>query len=188
MLQPDWQPATVDKLFPSHKSLLVKRSQRCRTCEHNVSKPDYNPNSTKFKIHLLACYHIPDVRLFTVEPLRKGRQCEMILKLSNPTPHETTITFLALPTPEEEKLEIEEQISQSFEVMEKRDEPRSLGRESLLTSFTKQASLPEDPRPVDCKVNCDFLLPKVSIVIPPKDDAAEYDDIGDVQSFQDDPK
>lgn len=54
LLQPEQQPATVDKLFPNHKSTLVKRSQRCRNCEHNVSKPEYNPNSIKFKIHLLA--------------------------------------------------------------------------------------------------------------------------------------
>lgn len=51
---PDQQPTTVDKLFPIHKQLLVKRSMRCRSCEHNVSKPEYNPSSIKFKIQLFA--------------------------------------------------------------------------------------------------------------------------------------
>lgn len=54
LLQPDAQPATVDKLFPIHKQLSVKQSLRCRKCEHNVSKPEYNPNSVKFKIQLFA--------------------------------------------------------------------------------------------------------------------------------------
>lgn len=52
--QPDLQPTTVDKLFPIHKQLSIKRSLRCRSCEHNVSKPEYNPNSVKFKIQLFA--------------------------------------------------------------------------------------------------------------------------------------
>lgn len=54
LLQPDAQPVTVDKLFPIHKQLSVKQSLRCRKCEHNVSKPEYNPNSVKFKIQLCA--------------------------------------------------------------------------------------------------------------------------------------
>lgn len=53
-MQPESQPLTVDKLFPIHKQLTIKRSLRCRTCEHNVSKPEYNPTSVKFKIQLFA--------------------------------------------------------------------------------------------------------------------------------------
>lgn len=51
---PDQQPTTVDKLFPVHKQLSVKHTLRCRNCEHNVSKPEYNPSSIKFKIQLFA--------------------------------------------------------------------------------------------------------------------------------------
>lgn len=54
LASPDQQPSTVDKLFPFHKQLLVKKSMRCRSCEHNVSKPEYNPSSIKFKIQLFA--------------------------------------------------------------------------------------------------------------------------------------
>ena len=28
-------------------------------CEHNLSKPEYNPTSIKFKIQLAAYYHVP---------------------------------------------------------------------------------------------------------------------------------
>lgn len=53
-MQTDLQPVTVDKMFPIHKQLSIKRSLRCRNCEHNVSKPEYNPASVKFKIQLFA--------------------------------------------------------------------------------------------------------------------------------------
>nr|CAD7425528.1 unnamed protein product [Timema monikensis] len=52
--QPDFQPLLTQGLLPVHKQFLIKRSQRCRVCEHNVSKPEYNPSSTKFKIQLFA--------------------------------------------------------------------------------------------------------------------------------------
>ena len=48
------QPENVNDLFPVHKHLLIKRSQRCRNCEHNVTKSEYNPVSIKFKIQLSA--------------------------------------------------------------------------------------------------------------------------------------
>lgn len=51
---PDIQPFSVSQLYPVHKPLLAKRSLRCRECEHNVSKPEFNPSSTKFKIQLSA--------------------------------------------------------------------------------------------------------------------------------------
>lgn len=41
-------------------------------------------------------YHIPEIRVVTVEPLRAGTVCELILKFINPTQHQTTIKFLPL--------------------------------------------------------------------------------------------
>lgn len=52
--QPERQPVKTEDLIPIHKFLSVRRSQRCRFCEHNLSKPEYNPSSIKFKIHLGA--------------------------------------------------------------------------------------------------------------------------------------
>lgn len=41
-------------------------------------------------------YHIPEIRIVTVEPLRSGKECELILKFINPTQHQTTVSFLPL--------------------------------------------------------------------------------------------
>lgn len=46
-------------------------------------------------------YHIPEVRIVTVEPLRAGKECELILKFVNPTQHQTVIKFLPLSLEEE---------------------------------------------------------------------------------------
>lgn len=126
LLQPDWQPETVDLLFPVHKHLTVKRSLRCRTCEHNVSKPEYNPNSIKFKIQLFAYYHIPEVRIVTVEPLRAGKVSELLIKLCNPTQYQTTISL--------SKLVIEEIISEET----KPEEPPSENVEKKVINILRK--------------------------------------------------
>lgn len=36
--------------------------------------------------------------------------------------------------------------------------------------------------------NTKVVLPTCSVILPPRDDAAEYDDTGDTHNFQDDPK
>ena len=51
---PEFQPTTTESLYPLHKHLLIKRSQRCKECEHNLSKSEFNPSSIKFKIQLVA--------------------------------------------------------------------------------------------------------------------------------------
>jgi dynactin-4 len=68
---------------------------------------------------------------------------------------------------------------------------RSQGRDDvsiLLPSLSRQMSISEDPRPVNVKLTGEVILPSSSIVLPPRDDAAEYDDSGDTYHFQDDPK
>ena len=67
--QPERQPAKTDDLIPIHKFLSVRRSQRCRFCEHNLSKPEYNPSSIKFKIHLGALYVNQFIPLLLYLPL-----------------------------------------------------------------------------------------------------------------------
>ncbi|MCJ8735628.1 hypothetical protein PDJAM_G00249320 [Pangasius djambal] len=70
LLQPDFQPAGASQLHPKHKHLLMKRSLRCRKCEHNLSKPEFNPTSIKFKIQLVAVSYIPEVRIMSIPNLR----------------------------------------------------------------------------------------------------------------------
>lgn len=55
-MNPELQAEKIYELRPQRKQFIVKRSQRCRSCEHNVSKPDFCPTSTKFKIQLAALY------------------------------------------------------------------------------------------------------------------------------------
>lgn len=51
---PELQCINMSELQLCRRLLLTKRSQRCRECEHNVTKPEYNPGSIKFKIQLSA--------------------------------------------------------------------------------------------------------------------------------------
>lgn len=201
LMQPECQPLTVDKLFPVHKQLSIKQSLRCRTCEHNVSKPEYNPNSVKFKIQLLAYCYIPEVRFVTVEPLRAGQTVELIIKFTNPTQYQTTITILDLDLDEqaqyveEQKLiDLTQNLEQALSLQEK--QPMSLpslpyssgSQPSSLLSLPRLPSVIVKPRKIFTEINCDVAIPESSFILPPRDDAAEYDDSSEVHNFEDDPK
>ncbi|ESO05040.1 hypothetical protein HELRODRAFT_172053 [Helobdella robusta] len=81
---PEFQPATVQNLYPNHKHLLIKRSQRCKQCDHNLSKPEYNPSAIKFKIQLVALHHIPEIRIMKPPVLRNNQTTQAVLTLTNP--------------------------------------------------------------------------------------------------------
>ena len=99
LIQLDVQPVSTKDLFPRHKYLMIKRSQRCRKCEHNLSKPEYNPTSIKFKIQLAAYYHIPEVIIYKLgnsSNLVGGSEFNFVLKIGNPTQHPTNIEIMDL--------------------------------------------------------------------------------------------
>ncbi|GAA6065527.1 dynactin subunit 4 isoform X1, partial [Tachysurus ichikawai] len=98
LLQPDFQPAGASQLHPKHKHLLMKRSLRCRKCEHNLSKPEFNPTSIKFKIQLVAVSYIPEVRIMSIPNLRHMKESQVLLTLTNPV---ESITHVSLFTCEE---------------------------------------------------------------------------------------
>jgi dynactin-4 len=106
--QPAKQPYTVNKLYPQHKLLSIKRSLRCRQCEHNVLKSEYNPSSVKFRIALFASYHVPEVRFVKCDSLKIGQEANLLLKIVNPSINDITITIMELPTVEDELMMIEE--------------------------------------------------------------------------------
>lgn len=54
LMQVEIQPTKVCDFHPMSKMLSVKRSLRCKECDHNLSKPEYNPSSIKFKIQLAS--------------------------------------------------------------------------------------------------------------------------------------
>lgn len=46
----------------------------------------------------------------------------------------------------------------------------------------------EETKSIKINANADIVLPHSALILPPRDDAAEYDDTGDTHNFQDDPK
>ncbi|KAN0070092.1 Dynactin p62 family domain containing protein [Elaphomyces granulatus] len=56
----------VDDLRPLPVLLRTKRSKRCKSCKHILVKPEFKPQSTRFRIRLIALSYIP---LSTLRPL-----------------------------------------------------------------------------------------------------------------------
>ncbi|OWR45255.1 hypothetical protein KGM_210246 [Danaus plexippus plexippus] len=158
---PELQPSLASRLSPRPRALCVKRSQRCRACDHNLTKPEYNPGSVKFKIELLAFYHVPEVKIISYETIKPGGTSALLLKLSNPTAHEMTIRMLQpedVPDTEEEHKTIEKTLEKSL---------------SLEKDVSWNACFPRRPPPSRAG---SVGLPAVSLTLAQRDDAAEYDD------------
>uniref|UniRef100_A0A672GGW8 Dynactin subunit 4 n=1 Tax=Salarias fasciatus TaxID=181472 RepID=A0A672GGW8_SALFA len=94
LLQPDFQPAGASQLHPRHKHLLMKRSLRCRKCEHNLSKPEFNPTSIKFKIQLVFAFRFMPV-LDGLSPALCVQESQVLLTLTNPVENVTHVTLTA---------------------------------------------------------------------------------------------
>ncbi|CAK9820857.1 Dynactin subunit 4 [Anthophora plagiata] len=181
---PEVQAENVNELRPQHRQFFVKKSLRCRVCEHNLIKPDLCPHSIKFKVQLAAFYHVPEVRIVTCEPLRPGKPSELLLKFCNPTPHQTQITLLPLDTPMTSVVTV---VDEKEEI---KQEDGQQGSESpnLLPSIVRQVPVAVEERPIEITANADLILPHSPLILPRKDDAAEYDYSTDTHNFQDDPK
>ncbi|KFM61907.1 Dynactin subunit 4, partial [Stegodyphus mimosarum] len=98
LFQPQFQPSFISELYPQNKFLHIKRSQRCKVCEHNLIKPEYNPSSIRFRIQLAAFYHIPELRIKNISKLYLGKVCRIEMVLINPTPHPSHVNFKPLET------------------------------------------------------------------------------------------
>lgn len=191
LAQPSNQPINVKNLFPQHKSLSIKRSLRCKQCEHNVIKPEFNPSSIKYRIQMCASVHVPEVRLVKCPSITMANMSannatiQIQLKLSNPTAHDMKITIMDLPTDEEEGLMIED-LRKCFErqvTVTSTTPTHSL----LSTSLSRQQSIiAEECRPVAQKVNASIVIPDSSFGLNLRDDTAEFDE--DVQVKHEDPK
>lgn len=59
----------VEDLLPLPVLLRTKRSKRCKSCKHILVKPELKPQSTRFRIRLIALSYIP---LPTLRPLALG--------------------------------------------------------------------------------------------------------------------
>lgn len=59
----------TEDLLPLPVLLRTKRSKRCKSCKHILVKPEFKPQSTRFRIRLIALSYIP---LTTLRPLAPG--------------------------------------------------------------------------------------------------------------------
>jgi dynactin-4 len=71
----------VDDLLPLPVLLRTKRAKRCKSCKHILVKPESKPQSTRFRIRLIALSYIP---LPTLRPL--ALSSSSALPAAAPTP------------------------------------------------------------------------------------------------------
>lgn len=171
---PALQPCSVNNLYPQHKSISIKRSLRCKQCQHNVLKPEFNPPSIKYRIQLYASAHMPDVRLIKAPSYVFGSTDTFTihLRLTNPTLHDMTITIMDLPTADEEDLIIAE-LKNSFEkgvhVSSTVSTPTTGSAPSSLTSMNplsrQQSIIAEELRPAGEQVNAIVMIPDSSFIL-----------------------
>lgn len=89
--QPLTQPRLVSDLLPRRAHLTARHSMRCRECEHNLSKPDFNPSLTRFKIQLIALHYVPNLRVSQLPALYYNQETTVVLSLYNPLQHAVPI-------------------------------------------------------------------------------------------------
>ena len=111
-------------LKPNCMHLMVKRSQRCRECEHNLSKPEFNPSSIKFKIHQIALRFVPRFRIVKVSNLQADTFIKVHFSLTNPTEYNLPVEFLPLPEdhPYHSKITAELRLPQKELILAARDD------------------------------------------------------------------
>ncbi|XP_043264754.1 dynactin subunit 4 [Colletes gigas] len=179
----DAQAEKVNELRPQNRQYLIRRSQRCRACDHILSKLDLCVQSIKFKIQLAAFYHVPEVRVVVCEPLHPGKKSELYLKFCNPTQHQTQVVLLPLDTPM-----TSEDVTSEKEDVKQENIPQAPVSPNLLPWIVRQVPIVEETKPIKISANASVLLPQRPLILPPRDDAAEYDYTGDTHNFQDDTK
>lgn len=174
---PAVQPVSVNDLHPHHKSLSIKRSLRCRQCEHYVVKPEFNPNSIKYRIHSLASYHVPEVRLLRNYVLKAGVSAQIQVKFINPTMHDMTICLTELPTDKVQR-------SGGGDVEQLQTKLEQLTVTPFSTPANPLAHIPL-PKPVHAKVTATLQLPDAPFAVHRRDDTTEFD--GEIRA-QDEPR
>jgi len=65
---PNQNTHLVSDLRPIAYLLRTKRSKRCRTCRHILSKPESKVQTTRFRIRLVALNYIPSIHIKPLQP------------------------------------------------------------------------------------------------------------------------
>ena len=78
----------VDDLLPSPVLLRTKRAKRCKTCKHILVKPESKPQSTRFRMRLIALNFIPlatlrPLSLLNLDALVSLKPIQLLLTLKN---------------------------------------------------------------------------------------------------------
>lgn len=60
----------TEELRPIANLLRTKRSKRCKTCRHILSKPEAKVQTTRFKIRLVAHNYLPTITITPLSPLQ----------------------------------------------------------------------------------------------------------------------
>lgn len=64
----------VSDLRPIAYVLRTKRSKRCKTCRHILSKPESKVQTTRFRIRLVALNYIPSITIKPLQPLAPSQR------------------------------------------------------------------------------------------------------------------
>jgi dynactin-4 len=82
--EPGIQATDMKSLYPKHKHLMVRRSQRCKECEHNIFKPEFNPSSIKFKIQLGCLQYCPFLQILKHDNFIQDEPAQVVISITNP--------------------------------------------------------------------------------------------------------
>lgn len=182
--QPAEQPEAVSKLYPQRRSLWIKRSLRCRQCEHNLIKPEYHPTSIKYRIQLFASYHVPEVVMVRCEqPLQAGQANAIFLKFTNPTMYDMTISVLDV-APQDAQIS-PDTFQQACRIKEEAITSSPLLKTTGIT-LARQNSIREVKRDVREITNATIVPLEGPFVLNQRDDSKEFDE--DVQTPAEEPK
>ncbi|ESZ91155.1 hypothetical protein SBOR_8466 [Sclerotinia borealis F-4128] len=83
----------LDSLRPIPCLLRTKRSKRCRTCRHILSKPEGKVPTTRFRIRLVALSYIPSITLSPLQPTPPSTTGPTFITLTPLKPTQFLLTF-----------------------------------------------------------------------------------------------
>ncbi|CAF1352741.1 unnamed protein product [Didymodactylos carnosus] len=90
------QPVYTDGLYPISKHFTSKQSKRCKECDHNVLKPEPSPKVIKFKLHQMAMFFIPDIRIWYHPTWDSNRENVCVLSIVNQSDEQITLKLMTI--------------------------------------------------------------------------------------------
>jgi dynactin-4 len=172
--QMETQPKSVKAFLPVPQMLSIKRSLRCKTCDHNLSKPEFNPSSIKFKILLAAYYHVPEIKVREWSMEDKW----IDLSIQNPTPYDLHVVLDTSHNGKEGSLHLDNFTAVKL-VIPPKDDTLDIDLD-LGTGVKKEPEEEQDKRIIGRKGNKAFVLLRFN----PKNNGTEGDQDAKIGSLQ----